>query len=644
MLWEQTQSPEDLWGWLWYSVLWATNYLLWAQESAIQIFLIGIFFLSIVAMILSLGIRLKPPKIKIDIAEEEKNNNKSKNNKQNSKKEKKEDTPSLWEKMTSSSNNKDKTPANNSQEQTTQKSKANQNNLETPQDDKSITKSLLKDKFEKKLEEKTQEKQTKTQSQEIKFPEDKPTFDINLLQQPWNSEDYEIEDSYLVEKAEWIKDKLNEFGIPVSIEWFNIWPTVIQIKIIPEGWIKISKIENLKKDISLALKTKSLRVIAPIPGTEYVGIEIPNPKPQIVTLSEIISSNEFSKLISKNTTNLAVWKNIEWKKTIYSLEKMPHLLVAWATGSGKSVWINTFILSLIYQNTPDELKFIMIDPKQVELWIYDGIPYLLSPIITEPEKSTKVLKWIVDFMNERYNKLKKLKVRNIDQYNKKVLKEEKMYRLVIIVDELADLMMSGDKKSVENYIARIAQMARAVGIHLIVATQRPSVNVITWLIKANIPTRIAFGVVSRQDSRTILDVKWAEDLVGKWDMLYMDPNTKFPVRLQSPFVDTDETEKIVSSIKEKYMQGISENDIYHPEIINILEDNPEKWEAGNSWDDDELVEEAIKIIQETRKASATMLQRKLGVWFARAAKIMDILEERWVVGPADWAKPRDIYV
>lgn len=624
---DSNHSPEDLGWWIWYTtVLWA-NFLLGWQEEAIKLAFIIAFLWIIIWILYSLNIKFSLWSLKF-VVQEQPTSKKSQSQNKNDSKDNKEKTKTLFDYIPWTSWNQSNT--NN-----------NQPSTEKPQTDDTV-KSLIKEKFNKKIDEKTHEKQE--QIKQIKFPQDLPSFDTWILQPPQDSSDYEIDDSYLIEKAEAIKAKLDEFGIPVSIEWYNIWPTVIQIKIKPQAWIKIARIENLKKDLSLALKTKSLRVIAPIPGTEFVWVEIPNPKPQMVSLSEILWSNNFGKNIWKSQTNLTLWKWIDWNKVITPLDKMPHLLVAWATGSGKSVWINDFILSLIYQNTPSDLKFIMVDPKQVELGIYEWIPYLLSPIITEPEKAVKVLKWAVDFMNERYQKLKKQKVRNIDQYNKKVNKEDKMYRLIIIIDELADLMMSWSKKDTENYIARIAQMARAVWIHLILATQRPSVNVITWVIKANIPTRIAFGVVSLVDSRTILDSKWAEDLVGKWDMLYMDPNTKFPVRIQAPFVDTDETEEVVSKIKEKYMTWIEESQIYHPEIINILESKAETVTWWGGWDDDELVEQAIQIISETKKASATMLQRKLWIWFARAAKIMDILEERWVVWPADWAKPREIYV
>ena len=435
-----------------------------------------------------------------------------------------------------------------------------------------VLKSLIKDKMKKSVQ-KREDKQTLEQLH-ISFPKDKPTFDSTILTIDAETTP-SVSEERLFEKAQAITDKLAEFGIDVDIEGFNVGPTVLQIKIKPQAGIKIAKIENLKKDLSLALKTKSLRVLAPIPGTDSVGIELPNPKPQIVRLREIIEGIGFKKKMSDNFTNLSIGKSIDGSHVVKALEDMPHLLVAGATGSGKSVTVNNFIISLMYQNTPSELKFIMVDPKQVELGMYEGIPYLMAPIITKPGKAVKVLKWATGYMEERYDLLKEKKVRNLDEYNKKVSDKEKMYRLVIIIDELADLMMSGNKKDTENYITRIAQKARAVGIHLILATQRPSVNVITGLIKANIPTRIAHGVVSQIDSRTIIDVKGAEDLVGKGDLLYIDPTSKFPIRVQAPFISTGETEDIVRAINAKYMSNLTEADIYHPEIMRILENKGE---------------------------------------------------------------------
>lgn len=477
----------------------------------------------------------------------------------------------------------------------------------------------------------------------ISFPKDKPTFDLSLLRHATWAID--VDHELLVKKAQMIQSKLSEFGVPVTIDGFDIGPSIIQIRVKPEAGIKISTIENLKQDVALATKSKALRIVAPIPGTDCVWVQIPHPKPSMVHLWDVLWSADFAKSMQKNLTNLTLGKAIDGTDIIKSLEDMPHLLIAGATGSWKSVWVNDFILSLMYQNNPNELKFLMVDPKQVELEMYAGLPYLLAPIVTQSEKALKLLQWAVEEMETRYTKLSKARVKKLTEYNDK-FPQEQLYRIVFVIDELADLMMSGNKKEVESCITRIAQKARAVGIHLIVATQRPSVNVITGLIKANIPTRIAFGVVSQIDSRTILGIKWAEDLLGRGDLLYMDTTTKYPLRVQAPFVDTDEIEKVITALKESYMKWLSEDDIYHPEIIRILEAKPE-YAAGqySGWwwgDDDEIIEQAIEVILETRKASATLLQRKLNLGFARAARIMDELEKRGVVWPQDGARAREI--
>ncbi len=479
------------------------------------------------------------------------------------------------------------------------------------------------------------------------FATDKPTFSTQLMDLPPISNP-NVDQEFLVEKAKALQNKLIEFWLPVHFEWVDRGPTVIQIKIKPDAGIRVSEVERLKADIASGLKAKSLRIIAPIPGTDLVWIEMPNPKPQLVVLSEILSSPEFVEAMKKSSTNLALGKAVNGSIMVKQLESMPHLLIAGATGSWKSVGINNFIFSLMYQNTPSELKFLMVDPKQVELEFFNGLPYLLAPIVTKPDNALKILKRSVDEMERRYEAFKKVRVKNLTEYNGKIA-DQKMYRIVIVIDELADLMMSGSKKEVELCITRIAQKARAVGMHLIVATQRPSVNVITGLIKANIPTRIAFGVVSQIDSRTILDIKWAEDLVGKGDMLYMDPANKFPQRIQNPFISTSETERIITSLTDKYMKGLTESDIYDPEIISILEGKTSVgWSISDyiagSNDDDSLTEQAIEIIMETRKASTTLLQRRLGIGFARAGKIMDVLEQRGMVWPQDGAKPREIYI
>ena len=509
--------------------------------------------------------------------------------------------------------------------------------------------SLLKEMFKTKVTQKIEEKKPKPM---ISFSGDKPTFGYSALESNLGNQQT-VDENFLVEKAKALQTKLSEFWVPIAIEGFDIWPSIVQIKIKPEEGIKISAIEGLSNDIKLSLKSKSLRIIAPIPGTDMIGIQIPNPKASMVRLGDIISTEEFSMQMKKNSTNLSLGKGIDGSVQVKALESMPHLLVAGATGSGKSVGINDFIVSLMFQNTPAELKFLMVDPKQVELEMYSGLPYLLAPIVYDSGKAIKLLQWTVEEMEKRYSTLKDQRVRNLDEYNQKMEAEgqEKMYRIVFIIDEMADMMLSSsaNRKEVENCINRLAAKARAVGIHLILATQRPSVNVITGLIKANIPTRIAFGVVSEVDSRTILGRKGAEDLVGKGDMLYMDPSTKFPIRIQAPFVSTEEIERVVSQLRNKYMQNLTEEDIYHPEIIAALESKVETARGvlssgGEGGNDEDLINQAIQVIVETRKASATLLQRKLNVWFARAARIMDVLEERGIIWPQEGAKPRDIFI
>jgi len=615
-VWSTTiQIIEKSWWWLWYLVLRWSNWMFWWEGLAIKVFVIAL--LIGVLIWIAMYYKVKLPTFKLEQV-----------------KDRYERAASAVKTAKKSSTLKAKAKASLGD--------SDKNESTTPKHDTTL-KSLIKDKLKKSVQKK---EDTQTLEQlHISFPKDKPTFDSTLLTKD-EVKAASVSEERLYNKAQAIKEKLAEFNIDVEIEWFNVWPTVLQIKIQPQAWVKVSKIENLKKDLSLALKTKSLRVLAPIPGGDSVGIEIPNPKPQLVRIREVMEWLEFTRGMWDNFTNLTIGKSIDGGHIVKPLESMPHLLVAGATWSGKSVWVNGFITSLMYQNSPSELKFIMVDPKQVELGIYEWMPYLLAPIITKADKAVKVLKWAVAYMEERYSLLKEKKVRNLSEYNEKVNEKDRMYRLVIIIDELADLMMSGNKKDTENYITRIAQKARAVGIHLILATQRPSVNVITGLIKANVPTRIAFWVVSQIDSRTILDVKGAEDLVGKWDLLYMDPKGKHPIRVQWPLITTGETEDMVKAIQDKYMSNLTESDIYHPEIIRILENKWEyAWAGGDvSEGDEELILQAMDIISRTKKASATMLQRKLGVWFPRAARLIDILEERWIVGPQEGAKAREILI
>lgn len=606
---------QDFWWYISWPLIQLLDVIFWGQAIAIKVFIILLFIWVISRILYTFNVSV--PKIKLWVE--------SYNKPSSSKKIKK----------AAKSSNEDVRRA------VQQVSTNNHKKNEADDMSKTFLKSLIKQKVDQKLNEKTINKQNN-----ITFSADKPTFHTSLLESN-ASNITKIDETFLVEKAQSLKNKLMEFNVPVSIEGFDVWPTIMQVRIKPQQWIRVSSIENLSNDIKLSMRSKSLRIIAPIPGTDSVGIQLPNPKPSMVRLGDIMWSQEFQSQIRKVNTTLALGKQIDGSIIVKDLESMPHLLVAGATGSGKSVGVNDFILSLMYQNSPSELKFLMVDPKQVELELYSWLPYMLWPIVSDPDKALKLLKRAVDEMEHRYGLLKSKRVRNIDEYNKKLIGDNKLFRIVIVIDELADMMMHKNKKDVETCITRIAQKARAIGIHLIVATQRPSVNVITGLIKANIPTRIAFGVVSEIDSRTILWRKWAEDLVGKWDMLYTDPNTKFPIRIQAPFVSTEEIEKIVSKLKDKYMQWLSEEDIYNPEILQALEWKLEtmSWSfSGWSGDDEELIQQAIQVIAQTRKASATLLQRKLNVGFARAARIMDQLEERGIVWPQDGAKPREIFI
>ncbi len=446
-----------------------------------------------------------------------------------------------------------------------------------------------------------------------------------------------VDDNLLMQNAEMIKKKLKQFGIEVVMHEVNVGPTVIQYTLKPHEGVKLSKITTLKNDIALALAAERIRIEAPIPGKSLVGIEVPNPYRTNVFLREILESSQFAESNSKLT--LPLGRDVSGKPIIGALDTMPHLLVAGATGSGKSVAMNSFLLSLLYQNSPRDLKLIMIDPKRVELTSYNSIPHLLTPVIQDPEKAAISLRWIVAEMTRRFGELSKNRVRNITEFNE--LKDiSKLPRIVVVVDELADLMMVAGKE-VEASICRIAQMARAVGIHLIIATQRPSVDVITGLIKANIPSRIAFAVSSSIDSRTILDGIGAEDLLGRGDMLYLPVGMAKPVRVQGILVDTVEIERVTNRIKltrePNYDEAIISTETARERIAGIPDSK-----AGV--DDDEMYEMAFELVRETKKASASLLQRRLKLGYARAARLIDLLEQNGVVGPADGAKPRRILI
>lgn len=441
-----------------------------------------------------------------------------------------------------------------------------------------------------------------------------------------------------------IQEKLLQFKIEVEMLGYQIWPTVIQYRLKPKDWIKLQKIVNLKDDLALALHAKSLRVQAPIPWLWAVWIEIPNPMREAVFLKEVLSSKEFSN--PKLEIPIAIWKNVNWETVVWDLAEMPHLLVAWQTKSWKSVWMNGFIMSMIYKFSPSELRMIMVDPKMVELSVYNGIPHLLTPVVTNANKALNALKWSVAEMLRRYELASKINAKNLREYNSKVDKADKFHYIVIVIDELADLMMSWNKKEIEDSITRIAQMWRAVWMHLIIATQRPSVNVLTWLIKANIPTRIAFTVASQVDSRTIIEQWWAEDLLWKWDLLFSMSWTPELERIQWVFVETPEVEKVVNELKLTIDPDMLQN-LQIPEIS--------EWESkfkgsvmeGYGWDlneDPEVLNKAIEILKQDKKASTSHLQRKMWIGYARAAKILDILEEIWLVWPSNWSKPRDVYI
>jgi S-DNA-T family DNA segregation ATPase FtsK/SpoIIIE len=426
--------------------------------------------------------------------------------------------------------------------------------------------------------------------------------------------------------------------------WYKVWPTVIQFRLKPKAWVALKKIINLQNDLTLALHAKSIRIQAPIPWLWVVWIEVPNPNRQAVWLKEVLSSKSFNS--KKIEIPIAIWKDVNWELIVWDLAEMPHLLVAWQTKSGKSVWMNWFLISLLYKFSPSELKMIMIDPKQVELSVYDWIPHLLTPVITNPDKALNSLKWSVAEMLRRYDLAKKVWARNLQEYNENVWKEEKLPYIVIIIDELSDLMMSWNKKEVESAIVRISQMARAVWMHLIIATQRPSVDVITWLIKANIPSRIAFTVASQIDSQTVISKKWAEDLLWRWDMLYYPTWAMAPERVQWVLVETSEVKAVVNKLKLTIDPDML-NNMQISEIVNwksklewsILENY--KWDQEES---PEIIEKAIQVVKDAWKGSTSLVQRKLWLWYARAAKVLDILEELWVVWPSNWSKPREVYV
>ncbi|MDF2677000.1 MAG: ftsK [Bacillota bacterium] len=430
-------------------------------------------------------------------------------------------------------------------------------------------------------------------------------------------------------------ETLNNFNIPCNILQINKGPTITRYEIQPAPGIKVSKITSLSNDLAMALATSQIRMEAPIPGKAAIGIEVANKIKSSVHLRSIVESKEYK---SANTNiPFALGKDIAGKNIVASIDKMPHLLIAGATGSGKSVCINTLIMSILFRAKPDEVKLILIDPKVVELSIYNSVPHLLIPVVTDPRKAANALNWAVSEMTNRYKIFAANSVRDIFSYNERMVKEnkEKMPQIVIIIDELADLMTVASSE-VEEYITRIAQLARACGMHLVIATQRPSVDVITGVIKANIPSRIAFAVSSYIDSRTILDTAGAEKLLGKGDMLYHPMGMSKPIRIQGTFISDEEIKAVVDYIRE---QQIELKTPKCNDIMKEIEKNPEQPE-----DVDEFLEQAVEMVVNDGQASASYIQRKFKVGYSRAARIIDQLEDRGIVGGHEGSKPRKVLI
>ena len=444
----------------------------------------------------------------------------------------------------------------------------------------------------------------------------------------------------LIESANKLEGILNDFGVDGRVVQVTKGPSVTRFELQPSPGVKVSKFVNLQDDIALGLAASGVRMEAPIPGKSAIGIEVPNKKQTAVFLREVLDSKEFKD--SDNKLAFALGKDIAGKCIVGDIAKMPHTLIAGATGSGKSVCINTLIVSLVYKYSPEEVRLLMIDPKVVELSVYNGIPHLLIPVVTDPKKAAGALNWAVNEMTRRYKLFADLSVRNIESYNSlfdKGIIEEKLPYIVIIVDELADLMMACPN-DVEDYICRLAQMARAAGMHLIIATQRPSVDIITGVIKANIPSRISFAVSSGIDSRTILDCVGAEKLLGRGDMLYYPTGASKPLRVQGAFISEEEVEKVVSNIKDR-----GEEPDYEESIIEHINSGVQSNSQGNNSDDrDELLDEAIKIVVEYNQASTSFIQRRLRVGFNRASRIMDELEEIGIISQKDGSRPRQVLV
>ncbi len=450
---------------------------------------------------------------------------------------------------------------------------------------------------------------------------------LDLLDLPPSGRE-KADHSLLESNALKLEERLGNYGVTGKVVSIHHGPVVTMFEFQPALGVKVSRIANLADDIAMAMKAMGVRIVAPIPGKDVVGIEIPNEHRDMVYFREIVGSDRFKG--SSSPLTMALGKDIFGKPFVADLKRMPHLLVAGATGSGKSVGLNTIICSILYKATPEKVKFIMVDPKMLEFSVYNGVPHLITPVITDPRKAASALSWAVSEMERRYAVLTEMGVRNIQGYNSQA--DESLPYIVIIIDELADLMMLAARE-VETLIARLAQKARAAGIHLVVATQRPSVDVVTGLIKANFSSRISFKVSSRVDSRTILDIMGAEKLLRLGDMLFLPPGTSDLLRLHGAYISDDEIYKVAQFWREQEEPSFNEEVVSRPLV--------EEGEAGNDLDD-ELYPQALELVVRTGQASASMIQRYLKIGYNRAARLMDRMEREGVVGPAQGSKPREV--
>ncbi len=476
---------------------------------------------------------------------------------------------------------------------------------------------------------------------------------LDLLSVPPENKNVTFQRETLEMNARRLEKKLEDFGVEGEVVEILPGPVITMYEYKPAPGIKISKVAGLSDDLALTLRAQSIRIVAPIPGKAAIGIEIPNNQREMVYLREILSSSAY--VDTKAKLPIALGKDITGSAVVADLAKMPHLLVAGATGTGKSVSINAMIQSLLYTLTPDMARFLMVDPKRIELSIYQGIPHLLHPVVTEPKDANKALKWAVHEMERRYMLLSDRGVRNIDSYNRKIAKQDKKSEssenrgeeggedrgvdrhlpyIIIIIDELADLMMVSSKE-VEESITRLAQMARAAGIHLIIATQRPSVNVLTGIIKANFPTRLSFQVSSKVDSRTILDTNGAENLLGDGDMLFMPPGVGRIMRIHGPYISDEEVKGVADFLRSQKKPDYDDTILSHMVEEETTDEEPVEL--------DEKFDEAVALVCKTGQASISMVQRKLRVGYNRAARMIEVMETEGIVGPSDGVRPREVY-